>query len=173
MILIQISNERVVVKPLDLVLAAKPPAEEHNQDPGIPKLVELTVVRAKLAKWLPFSLGFTKMELIYSTNHYGRTLEENLYRHVSKAPNHHAGGTNIDKERNGSWNVCQPYTRVYSNSSCFLFRIVEDEMEGETNSWKCHLKEQLKKNLLFNDSVDQEDSSHASDENAIALLEQF
>ncbi len=158
------------IRPVGLV----PPKqhEDTDREKVIPKLAESTVVRSKLAEWLPLSLRFTNLQLIYSTNHHGRTLE-NLYRNVANARRTIMLIEPISTQKEmvigmfapQTWH---PSTRVYGDGSCFLFRIVEDKMDGETQCWKWHPKEL--KNLLSDEA---DDESINSTENATALLEQF
>lgn len=128
-----------------------------------------------MAEWLPLSLRFTKLELLYSTNHHGRTLEC-LYRNVEKArrtimliePISTKQEMVIGMFAPQTWH---PSTKVYGDGSCFLFRIVENDSDETTittttKCWKWHPKEL--KNLL----EDVEDISQQND-NATALLEQF
>ena len=165
------SSDIMEAKPLGLV-PAKPP-EEPDQEPVVPRLAQSTVVRTKLAEWLPLSLRFTKLELIYSTSHHGRSLE-NFYRCVSKArrtitliePISTSKDMVVGMFAPQTWH---PSTRVYGDGSCFMFRIVQDQLDGETKCWKWHPKELTK--LL----ADDDDDSHSTNsvENATALLEQF
>ena len=46
-----------------------------EKDVPIPVLAKPTSIRACLAEWLPLPLRLTKLDLLYSTNHHGRTLE--------------------------------------------------------------------------------------------------
>jgi hypothetical protein len=167
------------IQPLGLVPPIQP--EDPDREPVVAKLAESIVVRTKLAEWLPLSLRFTKLQLIYSTNHHGRTLE-NLYRHVANArrtimliePISTQQVMVIGMFAPQTWH---PSTRVYGDGSCFLFRIVEDKMDGETQCWKWHPKEL--KNLLSDEIVLEEESAstssllNPSNDNATALLEQF
>lgn len=157
-------------QPLGLVPPKKP--DDPDREMAVPKLAESIVVRTKLAEWLPLSLRFTRLQLIYSTNHHGRTLE-NLYRHVANArrtimliePISTKKLMVIGMFAPQTWH---PSTRVYGDGSCFLFRIVEDKLDGETQCWKWHPKELS--NLLSDEA---EDDSFNSADNATALLEQF
>lgn len=173
-------QDMMEVVPLGLVPPLQP--DDPDRERVVAKLAESMVVRTKLAEWLPLSLRFTKLQLIYSTNHHGRTLE-NLYRHVA-----HARRTIMLIEPISTKKVMvigmfapqtwHPSTRVYGDGSCFLFRIVEDKIDGETQCWKWHPKEL--KNLLSDEIVLEEESAasstsllNQSTENATALLEQF
>jgi TLD/Rab-GTPase-TBC domain len=163
--------QKMDVKPLGLVTSK--PSLDPDREPEVPKLAESTLVRTKLAEWLPLSLRFTKMELIFSTNHHGRTLE-NLYRSVAKArrtimliePLSTRREMVIGMFASQTW---QPSSRVYGDGSCFLFRVVDGE-PSMTNCWKWHSKE-LKS--LMSDDGDDEGSIAVNEKNATALLEQF
>jgi hypothetical protein len=160
------------IKPLGLVPAQ--PSPDPDREPHVPKLAESTLVRTKLAEWLPLSLRFTKMELIYSTNYHGRTLE-NLYRCVSRARRTIMLIEPISTQQEmvvgmfapQTWH---PSTRVYGDGSCFLFRVVDGE-PSKTNCWKWHSKEL--KSLMSEEGGEDDHGSHGNDTNATALLEQF
>ena len=122
------------VEPLGLVIP--PPPTDPDKEPIVPRLATSTFARTRLAEWLPLSLRFTKLDLIYSTSHHGRTLE-NLYRCVSKSTHtilllepydDFSGGTNrkvvIGMYASQPWH---PSSKVYGDGRCFLFRLVEDE----------------------------------------------
>lgn len=120
------------VEPLGLVPPAPPADPDH--EPVVAHLAAPTVVRTRLAEWLPLSLRFTKLELVYSSSHHGRTLER-LYSHVSKSTHtvlilepyeRRAGGERLLIGMYAS-HVWHPSRRVYGDGRCFLFRIVLDE----------------------------------------------
>ena len=158
---------KIDVKPLGLV-PVKPSLDPDREAP-VPKLAESTMVRTQLAEWLPLSLRFTKMELIYSTNHHGRTLE-NMYRCVAQArrtimliePISTKQEMVIGMFAPQTWH---PSTRVYGDGSCFLFRIVEGD-SSRTNCWKWHSKE-------LKSILSEEGDDDVNENNAAALLEQF
>jgi hypothetical protein len=137
------------------------PASTKPTDPDVvPELAQSTWVRRKLAEWLPMSLQFHKLDLLFSTNHHGRTLER-LYSRVSKAkhtilllePLTSGKPMVVGMYASENWH---PSTKVYGDGSCFLFRAVEDDPD-ETQCWKWHPKDIL-----------EEDGG-----NEAALLEQF
>ena len=113
--------------------------------------------RQSLAGWLPLSLRLNKMDLIYSTNVHGRTLDL-FYRHVGKC--RHTillaevlnNNSVIGMFASQAWRVS---SQVYGDGECFLFRISPDA--------KCWKWKPEPKSL-----IEEEDS----DENT-ALLEQF
>eukprot|EP00934_Nitzschia_sp_Nitz4_P002802 Nitzschia sp. Nitz4//scaffold530_size3649//1391//3416//NITZ4_009262-RA/size3649-augustus-gene-0.2-mRNA-1//-1//CDS//3329554111//2792//frame0 len=154
------------IRPLGLVPAKPPP--QPDVEPVVPKLAQSLLLRTKLAEWLPLSLRFTNLDLIYSTNHHGRTLEC-LYRNVARTRRTIMLIEPISTKEEMVVGMFAPQTwhpspKVYGDGSCFLFRVVPtnpDENNGGTNCWKWHPKEL--QNLL-DDSLD---------ENTTALLEQF
>ena len=160
-----------VVPPLGLVVP-KPPTDP-NKEREVPKLTESTYIRTKLAEWLPLSLRFTKLDMIYSTDHHGRTLEQ-FYHRVKKSrhtilvlePFDNSSTTNtpdmvIGMYASQTWHAS---TKVYGDGSCFLFRIVPENDEL-TACWKWHPKELS--------SLEEENNDSNSGINAAALLEQF
>jgi hypothetical protein len=154
------------VQPLGLVEATQP--DDPDKEPIVPKLSESTLVRKKLAEWLPLSLRYTKLDLLYSTNHHGRTLES-FYRNVSKArhtimliePISTSEKMVVGMYAPQTWHAS---TKIYGDGSCFLFRILEDKPD-ESNCWKWHPKELLEE--------EGDDSIGGNSDNATALLEQF
>jgi hypothetical protein len=91
-------------------------------------LAKAANVRQSLAGWLPLSLRLTKMDLIYSTNVDGRTLDL-FYRHVGKA--RHTlllaevlnNNSIIGMFASQAWRVS---TQVYGDGECSLFRLFPD-----------------------------------------------
>lgn len=61
------------IVPLDLVIP--PPPSDPTRERIVPRLVSSSFVRTRIAEWLPLSLRFTKLDLVYSTSYHGRTLE--------------------------------------------------------------------------------------------------
>lgn len=131
------------VEPLGLVIP--PPPTDPEIEPVVPRLVTSTYVRTKLAEWLPLSLRFTKLDLVYSTSHHGRTLE-NLYRCVGNSthtilllePFEDYGGDSHPKVVIGMY-ASQPWhpsSKVYGDGRSFLFRLVEDadRANGQKNA---------------------------------------
>jgi len=129
------------VEPLGLVIP--PPPRDLDIEPIVPRLATSTYSRTKLAEWLPLSLRFTKLDLVYSTSHHGRTLE-NLYRCVGKSthtillvePYEDFGSDSNQKVVIGMYasQVWHPSRKVYGDGRSFLFRLVEDA--GGTSSKK-------------------------------------
>lgn len=125
-------------------------------------LPESVDARQHLAQWLPLSLRLTDLELIYSTNHHGRTLER-FYDHVK---NHKHTITLVEVLHDASVvgmyasQAWRQSTRVYGDGGCFLFRLRPDAA-----CWKWHPKQEEKHSL--------EDWAEEKENNAVALLEQF
>jgi hypothetical protein len=147
-----------LANPLGLLQPVTKPLEEPVQA-ILPKSVE---ARQHLAQWLPLSLRLTDLELIYSTNYHGRTLER-FYDHVK---NHKHTIMLVEVLHDSSVvgmyasQTWRPSTRVYGDGGCFLFRLQPD-----AKCWKWQPKQE-EKNLL-------EDWDQESETNAVALLEQF
>jgi len=113
--------------------------------------------RQSLAGWLPLSLRLTKMDLIYSTDVHGRTLDL-FYRHVGKSKHTILlaevlnNGSIIGMFASQAWKISP---QIYGDGECFLFRLSPD---AKCWKWKPEPK-----------SVDDDEET---DENT-ALLEQF
>lgn len=150
------NNERIIPKPIF--------AESHN-------------VRLHLAKWLPITLRQTNLELLYSTNTDGRTLER-FYNHVSNSKHTiticevlHNNNPNEQKVIFGmyasqAWRVSN---KVYGDGSVFLFRL-----EPNAICWKWK-PERPNNGGKVMDQIDLEDdnTNFMSTNNQTALLEQF
>jgi hypothetical protein len=184
------------IEPLGFIIP--PPPTDPNVEPIVPRLVASTFVRTKLAQWMPLSLRFTKLDLVFSTSHHGRTLEA-FYRNVSKSTHTIMIMEPFDDPYNNhkilvgmyASHAWHPSSRVYGDGRCFLFRIVLEEEENtcykgddsstgdddkppESKCWKWQPAD------LFdlgsapsddqNDSTDASTKSHAS---AQAALETF
>eukprot|EP00980_Cylindrotheca_fusiformis_P017471 scaffold5466_cov90-Cylindrotheca_fusiformis.AAC.3 len=149
------------------------PKNGDNDDDKVPMpvLAKSTLVRTKLAEWLPLSLRFTKLDLIFSTNYHGRTLE-NFYRETKKTKHTimlveplNVENTVVGCYASQTWH---PSTKVYGDGACFLFRITTEggEGEGESKCWKWHYP---KSNLL----EEEEDDASIRTANSTAILEQY
>ncbi|VEU39932.1 unnamed protein product [Pseudo-nitzschia multistriata] len=131
------------IEPLGLVIP--PPPTDPNRERVVPRLAKSTFIRTKLAEWLPLSLRFTKLDLVYSTSHHGRSLE-NVYRCLAKS--RHTVFVLEPFERKDNRYLIGMYasdtwhssSRVYGDGRCFLFRIdLEDDWkqkEGNGNEEK-------------------------------------
>lgn len=139
------------VEPLGLVIP--PPPADPLHERVVPKFAESTLVRTKLAEWLPLSLRFTKLDLVFSTSHHGRTLEL-LYRHVAMARHTimilepYADTSNKKKILIGMYasHPWHPSTKVYGDGRCFLFRIVLNGDNVEDGKVREPEKEQKEEN---------------------------
>mmetsp|Transcript_13707 Transcript_13707/g.15253 ORF Transcript_13707/g.15253 Transcript_13707/m.15253 type:complete len:693 (+) Transcript_13707:100-2178(+) len=125
------------IEPLHLVIPPQP--TDPNRERVVPRLASSTFVRTKIAEWLPLSLRFTKLDLVYSTSYHGRTLE-NLYRCVAKSrhtililePFEDRGNRDTSRYLVGMYTSenWHPSRRVYGDGRSFLFRIdIDDEKE--------------------------------------------
>jgi hypothetical protein len=163
-------------KPLGLV--ARPPAVPgEEKEEARPVLAHSLAARQHLAEWLPLTLRLTNLDVIYSTNVHGRSLDM-LYRRV-KDHKHTlllcevltADGSPcvIGMYASQAW---RPSSEVYGDGGCFLFRL-----EPEAAVWKWHPKPTVTASgsMTLLDSVDLEDhsSEEESNTNRTALLEQF
>jgi hypothetical protein len=124
---------------------------------------------------LPITLRLTNLELLYSTNHHGRTLER-FYAKVDNArhtvllceafpQNMSSKPIIIGFYASQVWRPC---TKVYGDGACFLFRL-----DPNPQCWKWTPKAHLgssssSHNINALDGVDLE-----NDNNHTALLEQF
>jgi hypothetical protein len=154
------------INPVGLVM----PAEDEKV--AQPVLARSTVVRTKLAEWLPLSLRFTKLDLIFSTNHHGRTLE-NFYRQTKKARHTimlieplNVNDTIVGCYASQTWH---PSTKVYGDGACFLFRIAVEENENEIAKksicWKWHYPKST--------ALEEEDNDSNNSAKSTAILEQY
>lgn len=148
-------------KPLQSILSANSRTStfhgynSSNEENVVPELAKSSYVRTKLAEWLPISLRYnTSLDLIYSTNFHGRTLE-NFYRYVGQAKHtilllepltsnkdHNDDDNDDDNDNDGTnWiigmyssHTWHPSTRVYGDGSCFLFRLVPPPSSSSSSS---------------------------------------
>lgn len=117
-------------------------------------LANESVRRAHLAEWLPCTLRDTKLELVFSTDTHGRTLER-LYANCAKAKHSIMlvevldTGAVIGMFATEVWHRTN---KVYGDGGCFLFKLSPD---AKSFPWRPH-------------SVCSDDS-----ENSTALMEQF
>ena len=129
--------------------------------------------RRNLAQWLPITLRMTNLDLLYSTNHHGRTLER-FYNHVKNSKHtlllcesFPHGMTSkpviIGMYASQAW---RPSTRVYGDGACFLFRL-----DPDPRYWKWTPKAPATSNSRGNTMLDNVDLEN--DNNQTALLEQF
>jgi TLD/Rab-GTPase-TBC domain len=145
------------IEPLGLVIP--PPPADPFLERVVPKFAESIVLRKKLAEWLPLSLRFTQLHLVYSTSHHGRTLES-LYRHVANARHTililepYNDSSNNRKILIGMY-ASQPWhpsTRVYGDGRCFLFRVVLDDDSDASGD--------IKQNATGEQEKEQNESGH-------------
>jgi TLD len=158
--------EEETVRPLGLVIR-KPDAVGNSVVK--PVLAQSHSARLLLAKWLPITLRLNNLDLLYSTNSHGRTLER-FYSHV-KNSKHTVLICEVLRASNESPVILGMYapqawrasTKVYGDGGVFLFRL-----QPNPACWKWHPSRPMKGGSVF-DHVDLEDDSS----NHTALLEQF
>lgn len=156
-------------RPLGLV---RKPAVVAWEEEVKPLLMQSIQARQHIAEWLPLTLRLTNLDLLYSTNYHGRTLER-FYAHVNNAKQTIVLCEVLLSSKSGEstepcivgmyasqvWRVS---TQVYGDGGCFLFR-----SQPDGRCWKWHPRHTGGINNMLND-VDLE-----SDNNNTALLEQF
>jgi hypothetical protein len=124
--------------------------------------------RANLAKWLSPSLRLTRLDLVYSTNVHGRTLDL-FYQHVKGCKQTLLLCECLDNNAiigvfaSQAWRVSN---QVYGDGECFLFRL-----DPDPQCWKWKPDPQLAGSL---DQHDDDDQDHNLETNhARSLIEQF
>lgn len=170
-------NELHSIQPLGLVQNREVQSyndfskNSYHHERIIPKPIfaELHQVRYQLAKWLPITLRQTNLQLLYSTNTDGRTLER-FYTHVGHSKhtilicevlpsNNNPYDTNkyvIGMYASQAWRVS---SKVYGDGSVFLFRLQPNAI-----CWK------WKPDIVHELELDDDNNEH---NNQTALLEQF
>lgn len=147
------------IEPLGLVIP--PPPTDPNRERIVPRLASSAFVRTKLAEWLPLSLRFTNLDLVYSTSYHGRTLER-VYRTLAKSRHTifilepFERKDNRDRYLVGMYasHTWRPSSKVYGDGRSFLFRIDLDDgleeskekrkhLSGGSKSWKWHPADML------------------------------
>lgn len=130
--------------------------------PDTCKLLKGPEIRSHLASWLPVSLRLSRLELLFSTDIHGRTLER-FYSHVSGS---RLTITVIQLLENDAvigmfashaWRISP---KVYGDGECFLFRASPD---AQCYKWKPSSTDHM-------DVIDDDESSTVKSR---ALLEQF
>ena len=160
--------QQPLIRPLGLILNKSNNKASLDSEVREPRLAEPYWVRLKLADWLPLSLRLTKLELIFSTDYDGRTLES-FYSHVRKAKHtillieplrdsHFVHSVGMYASQ--TW---IPSKQVYGDGSCFLFRLSEEDNTEGSICWKWKPKVQNNEQILVEEEND----------NETALLEQF
>lgn len=158
------------------------PSRLWNADasPAIPVLVTSMSTRWLLAEWMPLPLRLTNLELLYSTNHHGRSLEM-FYHCVQRArqtlvlcevltpigsqssrdsdpaatAESTATRTVVGMYAPHAW---RPSPQVYGDGSCFLFRL-----QPNPHCWKW--KPQTDIHVLDCTSFEEGESSQHSNTN--------
>ena len=111
--------------------------DEHSnyKKPPVTVLAQPPIHRILLASWLPLSLRMSTMELLFSTNHHGRTLSMfysrvNDFKHTVLLAEVLPRGSTSDNPNmvigcyaSNAWRVS---TSVYGDGECVLFRLSPD-----------------------------------------------
>jgi hypothetical protein len=157
------------VNPLGLVMPSEQAMIEEKEP--IPSLARSSLARNKLAEWLPLSLRFTKLDLVFSTNHHGRTLE-NFYRCTGNSKHTimlveplNYPDVIVGCYASHNWH---PDSKVYGDGSCFMFRIMLQEdadSSKESICWKWQYPNST--------NLEAEDDEDHIVNNARAILQQY
>ena len=169
-------DDNVVALPLGLVRRQN---DSKGREVVKPILAEPHNARQNLAQWLPYSLRLSNLDLIYSTNCHGRTLER-FYSHVKNSKHTivlcevlrstddenftppSSVPTVLGMYASQAW---RSSPRIYGDGGVFLFRL-----QPEAKCWKWK-PEKLAVGGSIMDHVDLEDDGNSS--NHAALLEQY
>lgn len=128
-------------------------------------LAKPSTYRANLSRWLPASLRLTKLNLIYSTNVHGRTLDL-FYQHVKGFKQTIMLCEVLDNKAiiglyaSQAWH---PSPKVYGDGECFLFRL-----DPDPRCWKWKPDPHQASSLDQEDEDDETEANHAR-----SLIEQF
>ncbi|GAX28204.1 hypothetical protein FisN_22Hh230 [Fistulifera solaris] len=139
-----------------------------------PVLAVPRAVRLSLAAWMPLTLRMVNLNLLFSTNCHGRTLEM-FYNRVQRAKHTillcevlssaMAETTIVGFYASQPW---RPSPKVYGDGSCFLFRVQPDPRCWK---WSPRVSSDMDASKLLD--LDHSDDTDYSRNNATALLEQF
>jgi hypothetical protein len=146
------------------VLSAPRPLELLTPDSC--KLLQKPEIRSNLAAWLPTSLRLSKLQLLFSTDVHGRTLER-FYSHVSGSKLTVTVLQLLDNNAvigmfaSQAWRISP---QVYGDGECFLFRAFPD---AQCYKWK------PTEHVVEESEEDEEEPSTTSKSTAATLLEQF
>ena len=136
--------------------------EYADREKITPVLAASRESRTHLASWLPMAMKLTNLDLLYSTNYHGRSLER-FYTHTKRAKHSFVlcevlsgdGKTVVGMYASQPWHAS---TQVYGDGECFLFRL-----EPNPKCWKWSPSRTNRQG-----NVDEQ-----FDNNETALLEQF
>lgn len=135
-----------------------------------PILASSIEARLSLAQWMPLTLRLSNLDLMYSTDHHGRSLEM-FYNKVKRRKHTIVLCEVLDSENKSSvvgmfapavWRI-SPH--VYGDGSCFIFRLAPDPQ-----CWKWKPRPPRNTNTVDAVSLDDDDTKK---DNETALLEQF
>ena len=135
-----------------------------NDDDDTCKLLKDPLLRSHLASWLPVSLKLSKLELLFSTNVHGRTLER-FYSHVSRSRLTITVIQLLETDAvigmfaTQAWHIS---SEVYGDGECFLFRAYPDP--------QCYKWKPTADYVVYSM---EDDESSVSNVKKRALLEQF
>lgn len=166
-------------RPLGLCPASLPSVSEIVETSEVihPVLARSNQARLQLAAWMPVTMRLTNLDLLYSTNYHGRSLEM-FYRNVKHAKHTVLlcevlqGDKDIEAKKepvvvgmyaSQAWAAS---TRVYGDGECFLFRL-----QPKAQCWKWKPQPTGGSNGSLFDSIDLEEMEASN--NQTALLEQF
>mmetsp|Transcript_6995 Transcript_6995/g.17102 ORF Transcript_6995/g.17102 Transcript_6995/m.17102 type:complete len:689 (+) Transcript_6995:303-2369(+) len=178
------------IEPLGLVIP--PPSTDPNSERVVPELGESTLSRTKLAEWLPLSMRYTNLDLVYSSSYHGRTLE-NVYRRLANSRHTIFILQPYERQRNrdrylvGMYasHTWRPSSRVYGDGRSFLFRIDLDDNPKEkygkdeggqkdnfpgSKSWKWHPADML--DFGVSESFDRENNIDRQSGSILANMQQ-
>ena len=167
-------------RPLGLVPPSVPASGEDSVKAILAQPMQS---RQHLAQWLPLTLKLTKLNLLFSTNYHGRTLER-FYAHVQDVKHSilmcevlqkastvdHGEGTQsqqrtvIGMYASQTWRVSP---QVYGDGGCFLFRL-----EPDPQCWKWSPRRPGNSQVVDQFELEEEDDD-VNDDKHTALLEQF
>lgn len=171
-------ENKVLARPVGLVVSPSTDDDVYRQkEQAKPILAESIESRVQIAQWLPLSLRLTNMNLLYSTNHDGRTLER-FYSNVKHAKhtillcevlndNGITAGTStvIGMFASQCWRAS---TRVYGDGECFLFRL-----QPNGQCWKWRPRVDVNDTDFAEDNHNKRYQKNNTTHSATALLEQF
>lgn len=180
-----------LARPLGLVRPQPLPPDAYGNPGEEVKaiLVQSIQSRQHIAQWLPLTLRLTDLNLLYSTNYHGRTLER-FYDHVKYSKNTlvicevlmppttaSMDSANVPPRSciigmfaSQNWRISN---QVYGDGGCFLFRL-----EPNSICWKWQpnhtTRSEKSTSVLDHFELDiEETKSNDSINNKAALLEQF
>ena len=146
----------------------------YDKKPPEIVLAQPTANRILLASWLPLSLRMTKLQLLFSTNTHGRTLEMfynrvGTFKHTILLAEVFVPGSAPETKTIIGWYASQAWrvsTQVYGDGECILFRL-----SPKPKAWKWQPRG--KSDDVHIEEEDNSSNSVNKNTSAEALLEQF